>query len=198
MHLCLSLTVLLLAHAPKAHPPGASQAPGSPRGVHATLSWVHQPASLAEMVRVADTIVVASFLGGIPGRTVVANGRLSVSFEVNQFQATEVLKGSASEEILSVERVSGHGPVGGETLPVIGPDGPYETGKTYLLFLKRQPGGDLHTIVNGEGRYWIGEEERVRPHGAKASETQGRVSREIRGRPLARVRQLVRAAVHAR
>lgn len=159
------------------------------------VSWVYRTHSLREMVRTADAIVVATFTRALPGRTALSsNGESFVGFELNEFQVDETIKVDRSlEATVTVERTSHHGAAGAPPIALNAPDGPYDPEVRYLLFLKRQPETDHFMVVNEQARYWIGPEQRVRPH-ARGS-VDGAVSRALRGRRLATVRALVRTHI---
>jgi len=197
MHASIAVAVLMATHAPVTGPDSAAALPASERrGAHASVTWVYQPGSLREMVRLADTVVVARFVGTDSGPTTFTSSEdVFTTRELNRFEVEHPLKGAERSQVVTVSRISSYGLVGGEPFSVLGPDGPYELGYDYLLFLKRAPGLDVYSIVNDEARYSIGEDERVRPHGERAAATNGRVSRAVRGRRLPDVLRLVQAAI---
>ena len=197
MHLSVVVALMMAPHLSPSTPSNATKPQGNGiRGAHASFTWVHTTANLGEMIQTADAIVVASLVATDPGRTIyTSSGDFFVTSEVNRLVVSQALKGATAADVVSVHRNSRYGTMGGETFSILGPDGPYELGIDYLLFLKRAPGTDVYGLVNGEAKYWVGEDERVRPHGEQAAATNGRVSRAIRGRRLPEVVRLIQSVI---
>jgi hypothetical protein len=132
-------------------------------------AWKEVYKAPSELVRGVDAIALATAVSVQPGRTASSdNGEDVLRFELVNFDVTRGLKGVRTGERITLERAAES--AGGVLLDHDG--GSFETGQTYLLFLKRQEdGGSYFYQVNDQGRFRVvnGRLIAARPHDKVAS-----------------------------
>ncbi|HEX8129092.1 MAG TPA: hypothetical protein VF527_08330 [Pyrinomonadaceae bacterium] len=120
---------------------------------YTAASWKHHFKDAKELVKSADAVVLARVESIAPGRTAYStNGDDSLAFEVVNLTVVDGLKGEKDGASIAIERVSSDQ---GGTIAYFNFDGgSFETGGTYLLFLKQQEdGGPYYYQINDQGRF---------------------------------------------
>lgn len=123
-----------------------SKATSGPQQITARAQWVEVFRTPMGLIAGADLIVVARHVSAQPGRVVG-----SVPYTMNGFQIEETIKGMHDGPALLVEQTGGRA---GEHIVSIDDGGPFEEGRSYLLFLKSQGNGVFYQI-NHQARYEI-------------------------------------------
>lgn len=112
-----------------------------------------------EMARDVDAVLIGRVTGIEPGRVAVSeNGEHALFFELAELETLSSVKGTSPGERVLVERLSVTNLDGEEDQEAVALDadgGPFEPGKTYLLFLKRQEDGQYYYQVNNQGRFLV-------------------------------------------
>jgi hypothetical protein len=103
-----------------------------------------------QLIAGVDKIVLAEAVGVTPSRVAFSeNSEDELPFELVAFRVSNPVKAAKDDETVYVERAVGIDVDGGD----------FETGKSYLLFLKQQEQGPYFYQVNDQGRYnVVGEE----------------------------------------
>ncbi len=120
---------------------------------YTAASWKEHFKDAKALVKSADAIVLARVESIAPGRVAYSsNNEDSLSFEVVNLTVVDGLKGAKDGSSLAVERVSSSQE---GTVAYFNFDGgSFETGGTYLLFLKQQEdGGPYYYQINDQGRF---------------------------------------------
>lgn len=120
-----------------------------------SASWKEKFKEAKGLVKSVDAVVLARAVSTAPGRIAYSSdGEDALPFEVVSFEVVRGLKGAKSGEQVQVERAGGTAPDG--TVSYFNIDGgDFEVGNTYLLFLKRQEGGEYFYQVNDQGRFHV-------------------------------------------
>ncbi len=122
------------------------KAVSDPQPVTARAQWVDFYRTPTGLIAGADLIVVARHVTAQPGRVVG-----SVPYTMNGFQIEQTIKGMHDGPALLVEQTGGRA---GQIIVNIDDGGPFEEGRSYLLFLKSQGNGVFYQI-NHQARYEI-------------------------------------------
>jgi hypothetical protein len=117
--------------------------------------WKHRFESPSDLARGADAVVLARAAAVRPGRMAWSdNGEDSLPFEEIEFEVVRGVKGARGGDSIVVERAGGVD-ASGEVVRLDADGGPFEPGKTYLLFLKRQEEGSHFYQVSDQGRFAV-------------------------------------------
>jgi len=120
---------------------------------YAEAAWAEVFSSTAGLAHGVDTIVLAQALDTRPGRVAYSdNGEDTLPFQVTELEVIRPMKGAREYDHIFVERAGGIDPEGQQVI-LDADGGPFEQGRIYLLFLKRQPGSNYFYQVNDQGRY---------------------------------------------
>lgn len=130
---------------------------GDPKtqAVQAKVQWAEVYRTPGGLVAGADLIVVARHVTARPGRVVG-----TTPFTYNGFEIVRRIKGTHAGRDLIVEQTGGRMPDG--VLLSIDDGGAFQPGRSYLLFLKAQPGNGVYYQINHQARYEIGSDGRLR------------------------------------
>ena len=118
-------------------------------------AWERVFDSPRALARGADAVVVARVVDVRPGRVAYSdNGEDVLPFQVVELEVQRAIKGASEGERLLVERAGGTDPAG-HSVFLDADGGDFEVGRDYMLFLSRQPEGDLFYQVNHQARYEV-------------------------------------------
>lgn len=107
------------------------------------------------LARGADAVVLARVVDVRPGRVAYSdNGEDALPFQLVELEVQRAVKGARETERLLVERAGGIDPEG-QSVFLDADGGDFEVGRDYLLFLKRQPDGELFYQLNHQARYEV-------------------------------------------
>jgi hypothetical protein len=159
-----------------------------PLPLQARAHWKDLYRTPAGLVAGADLIVIAEHVSAEPGR-VVGEGEDATPFTNNTFRVQELLKGEHNGTSLVVEQTGGLLPTG--VVLSINDGGPYEQGRSYLLFLKDR-GDGVYYVINHQARYLIEEGllQGVDPADPVVASINGQALAQVRGAIRERVRLL--------
>jgi hypothetical protein len=128
-------------------------------------SWKDIYDSPQALLKGVDAVALVHLIGSEPGRIAPGdNGGSPVAYLLDHFAVDQAVKGTiAPGDSVTVEQTAEQHDDGS----VVGIDsdgGPYDLGKQYLVFLKKQPGTDRYYVVSFQGRYNIENERLVGVH----------------------------------
>lgn len=156
-------------------------------------AWKDVYESPMAQIHGVDAVVLARHVGTSPGRVVIGENPDDVTpFELNHFVVTRGMKGLGTGEPFTVERVGGD--ANGHTILLDADGGPYVPGQEYVLFVNRQQESDFYFLVNGEGRYFVGQNGEL----VAAVEDAGRVAPVLSGMPVEQFAAIVDESVRER
>jgi len=121
--------------------------------------WKEVYKTADQLIAGVDKIVLAEAVSVTPSRVAFSeNGEDELPFELVAFRVSNSVEGAKDDEIVYVERAGGTDSQG-RAVGIDFDGGDFETGKSYLLFLKQQEQGPYFYQVNDQGRYdVVGEE----------------------------------------
>lgn len=118
-------------------------------------AWERVFDSPRALVRGVDAVVLATVVDVRPGRVAYSdNGEDALPFQVVEVEVQRAIKGAGAGDTLLIERAGGIDPEGHDVF-LDADGGDFEVGREYVLFLSRQPEGDLFYQVNHQARYEV-------------------------------------------
>ena len=107
------------------------------------------------LARGVDAVVLARAVDVRPGRIAYSdNGEDALPFQLVEFEVQRAVKGAREGQRVVVERAGGMDPAG-YSVYLDADGGDFEVGRDYMLFLKRQPEGDVFYQVSHQARYEV-------------------------------------------
>lgn len=160
-------------------------------GIRTLVSYVNTPASLEEMIKVADIVAVGTALRVSPGRVVPIDDsdtvNLSLAFQLVDLVVDEIVKGDALT-VITLERLDDA--QNGRPVTSHHDGGPFAAGSRHLLFLKKQDDTPYYYLVNDEARFAVTSDGRLENTAAE-----GAVVDRLRGLSLTVATNVVSRAV---